>query len=529
VASFGVSETVSALAAKIEITDAQKSAAKTDATGQDRFRRNVAFAWGGYLVNIIAGFVMPRLISDRLGQTILGVWDFAWSLVGYFALTQLGISSSVQRYVARYRALGEHDNLSRSVSTIGLSLRISAIATLLLTVATAMWIVPHFQARLGEGMETTRMVVLFLGAELAISMWLTVYGGIVVGCHRWDAHNLISAVGYAVMTVGMIAALMMGGGLVSLAAVHCVSMSACEVARWRLARKVCPEFVMNFGLANWKVWREQARFSAKSILPSVADLISNQSLSLLITMFLGPSALAIYSRPRNLMSQGRTMAAKFGSILIPTASSLQAQSDKAQLQATFIKSAAFLSMLAMPGIGFLIVFGNELMRVWMGSQYVYPGLITILAIGCFPSIIQEPITGILAGMNRHGRLALFKLAGSICCAIVLAIGLKFLHWQLWGAALAFAAPLFIVDSLVAPVLACRAVEVKLLHYLNNAYFKPLLGTVPIVLLLEIAKLTYSSNRILAGGCAVVAIAVVLAMCVFAFTKLKAEKRKPSVV
>src|ERR1700689_2389968 len=78
--------------------------AKEDLSGQDRLSRNVAFAWGGYAVNLVAGFIMPRLISDRLGQTTLGIWDFAWSVVSYFGLVQLGVSGSVSRYVARYRA-----------------------------------------------------------------------------------------------------------------------------------------------------------------------------------------------------------------------------------------------------------------------------------------------------------------------------------------------------------------------------------------------------------------------------------------
>jgi len=55
-------------------------------------------------VNVVAGFVMPRLISDHLGQTTLGIW-IRWSVVSYFALIQLNLGGSVNRYVARYRAV----------------------------------------------------------------------------------------------------------------------------------------------------------------------------------------------------------------------------------------------------------------------------------------------------------------------------------------------------------------------------------------------------------------------------------------
>ncbi|MHC5062326.1 MAG: hypothetical protein ACYTFK_14830, partial [Planctomycetota bacterium] len=52
---------------------------KEDLTGRDRLVSNVIFNWAAYSVFIVAGFIMPRLIDRRLGQELLGIWDFAWS------------------------------------------------------------------------------------------------------------------------------------------------------------------------------------------------------------------------------------------------------------------------------------------------------------------------------------------------------------------------------------------------------------------------------------------------------------------
>jgi O-antigen/teichoic acid export membrane protein len=501
------------------------AAVEEDVSGQSRFGRNIVFTWGGYLVNVVAGFIMPRLISDRLGQTTLGVWDFAWSIVSYFGLVQLGLSGSVQRYVARYRARGDSKSLSKSVSTIGLSLKVSGALALALSVAAALWIVPMFRGKLGAELDTARLIVLYLGVEVALSIMLTVYGGILVGCHRWDAHNLISAVCYAVMTAGMIAALLAGGGLPSLALVHCVSMTSGEIARWRLARRVCPEFVMDFRLADWPTWKEQAKYSAKSLIPRVADLISNQSLSLLITAFLGPAMLAIYSRPRNLMRQGQTITAKFGSILIPTASSLHAQADKAQLRATFLKSTFFISSLTLPGVAALAVFGDEVIGLWMGNAYVYRGLAPVLAVGCFPSLVQEPVWSILAGMNQHGRLALCKLAAALCSAALLGVGLMFLHWHLMGAALAFALPQLIIDSMVAPVIACRALETPAARYYGSTYLKPLIGAAPFVCCLAVARQTFKTMPFISISAAALAALILAVIYWKAFSSLKQNLHK----
>lgn len=86
---------------------------QSDVTGRDRITRNVLASWGGYGVFIVAGFIMPRLIDTRIGQEALGVWDFAWSLVAYFSLVQAGVVSSVNRFVAKYQAVGDLDGVNR--------------------------------------------------------------------------------------------------------------------------------------------------------------------------------------------------------------------------------------------------------------------------------------------------------------------------------------------------------------------------------------------------------------------------------
>ena len=151
-----------------------EDAKREDLTGRSKFGRNVAFAWGGYLVNVVAGFIMPRLISDRLGQTTLGIWDFTWSFVSYFALVQLGMSGSVNRFVARYRSLGDWERLSCSVSTVALFVQLAGLLVIFITVGACWWLLPFFRSRLGDYYYVSQRVLLLLGLEVAVSVALSV-------------------------------------------------------------------------------------------------------------------------------------------------------------------------------------------------------------------------------------------------------------------------------------------------------------------------------------------------------------------
>lgn len=457
--------------------------------------RNVAFAWGGYMVNVVTGFIVPRLISDQLGQTTLGIWDFSWSIVSYFGLVQLGLGSSVSRYVAKYRSVGDHHGLNVSVSTVAVFQRCVGWLAAVLAAIAAFLILPMFADRLAGELSVARWVVFILGVEVAASISLTVYGSVIVGCHRWDIHNSISAICYALVAAGMTTALLLGGGLVSLALIHCGTMTGGELSRRYLSRRVCPELEISRRLASKPVFFEQARYSAKSLVPRISLLISNQALSLLVVAFLGPASLAIFSRPKSLIRTLQTLAAKFGFILVPTASALQARKDREGLRQAMLGSPAFIAAIALPVLVTIALFGDQVIRLWMGPQYVHPGLVPVLALGAFGTLVQEPIWSLLAGMNQHGRVALIKLGAAIASASCLGIGLAVFDWGLLGAAVCFVAPQVLVDGVIVPAYACRHLQIPVGTFIWRILALPLLCTLPFGIALHLSQRLLASSQI----------------------------------
>ena len=94
-----------------DVAAARAAAAPLDRSGRDRMAWNIMASWGGHAVFVVAGFLMPRLIDEHLGQSSLGIWDFSWSIVSYFVLAQVGVGSSVNRYISKFRTAGDVDGL----------------------------------------------------------------------------------------------------------------------------------------------------------------------------------------------------------------------------------------------------------------------------------------------------------------------------------------------------------------------------------------------------------------------------------
>ena len=155
-----------------------------DLTGREHMTRNVLASWAGHFVFIVAGFIMPRMIDRRLGHELLGVWDFAWSMVAYFSLVQAGIGSSVNRYVAKYRAVGDTDGVNRAVSSVWCFHMVAGTVILVLTVALSLFLPSLFGGRLGGNVVTAQWVVFLLGTSMGLRVSVAAFSGVVSGCHR---------------------------------------------------------------------------------------------------------------------------------------------------------------------------------------------------------------------------------------------------------------------------------------------------------------------------------------------------------
>ena len=453
---------------------------------------NVLASWAGQLVFIVAGFVMPRMTDQHLGPAALGVWDFAWSMVAYFALVQGGIISSANRYVAKYRDAEDMDGVNRAISSLTCVLFImgAAVAVIAVCVSLAMpWL---FGQQLGDFASDARWIILLLGLSMAFQVAMSGYGGVLTGCHRWGIHNAIHAGSRVVAVIGMIAVLLAGRGLVAMAAITLIADAGGRIIRYVAAHRVCPGLHVRPSLASWATAREMLAFGGKTFVPRIGELMMNQTISIVLLCFLGPAALAFYSRPKSLVRHVRTFVTKFSFVLTPTASSLHASGQREQLAALMIKAVRYSIYFSLPMVLLLTISGGPLLRVWMGPKYAQGMLLAVLAVGNFAFLAQLPMVSILAGMNAHGRPGVANLIASIC-AVAGAVMVLGGGGGLVAVAIAIVVPHTIANGLYVPAYACKKLAIPLGDTIAKILTGPVLCAIPFAICLIAARLALSNN------------------------------------
>src|SRR6202047_2667546 len=79
--------------------------------------KNVGSSWSALATNVLVGIFLSPFILHRLGDAAYGIWVLIFSFTGYYGLFDLGIRSSIVRYVSKFSVAQENTELSKLIST----------------------------------------------------------------------------------------------------------------------------------------------------------------------------------------------------------------------------------------------------------------------------------------------------------------------------------------------------------------------------------------------------------------------------
>jgi len=497
---------------------------KTDFTGQDRFAWNLFVSWVSQLVLIFSGFVMPRLVDDKVGQAALGIWDFGWSFVSYLTLVGLGMGGCFNRYIAKHRAAGELTLLNEVANSAVFVQLIFSLVTMLCTVLFYYMVPIYFSDSLAENTQLAQWVVLFLGFSVAVKMSSGSASGLLTGYHRWDIHNALHAGDSILSIIFMIGALYFTDlSVAGMAIGYLLSTIVFESLRFVFVNKICIEFSFNLRTANLTTCKSMLKFGIKSMLSNIPPILLLQTISIMMVSAIGPAALAIFARPMALTKQIKTFMTKFTLMLTPTTGSMQGAGDMKAIQTLFVSTTKMSFAFALPSLGFLVIYGDIVLRYWMGPEYALWPLVMILAVGQLLPMGQDTSIRILMGMNQHGRISVVAF---LAIFVLFGIGLLFSgvnNWELTTAALLFVIPMNIVYGIIVPVYTCKELQISWFSYAYDSFVKPCIYVLPFLGVVSWSRSAYESADFMTAAVLFV-IANIITLGIY-FVYLVPEKTK----
>lgn len=471
--------------------------------------RNIFSNWASYAVTAVIGFTLSPFIVNALGVTGYGIWTLVLSLTGYFGLLDLGIRSSVGRFLARSLALKDDDKTNRTIST---AFAILAFGGTLSLTATLLMVNVFFDSfRVDPDLQSAaKTALLIAGLNMSCILPLGVFSSLLVAMERFDILSGVTMIGEVTRALIVVLILKLGYGVVAFSLVAFVLSVAQYSAMIFIARSLHRPLRLSPRLVDKETFLELFSFGLYRFIWITANQLIFYSQSVIIGMYLAVGAITYYAIAATLINYGRTAVSLVTDTFYPSATRLDAQKDYAGLRGLLILGTKISLLVALPLCLGLIFLGEQFITLWMGTEYTSSaGLLAILALAQFSSMSQYVSALVLAGMAKHRMLAFLVLAEGLV-NIVLSVFLV-QKWGLVGVAWGTVLPHILSTALFVPAYTLRILRQDPIEYLRKAYVRPIAAALPAaglgyVLSVRISRPTWALFSL-----------EVLAMCaVFAF-------------
>jgi len=443
--------------------------------------KNVGSSWVSLGFDVLVGLFLSPFLIHWLGDTAFGIWVLIFSITGYYGLFDLGIRSSVVRYVSKFAATDDIEDLAKLINTSLFTYSCIGALSLLVTLFLSFY-VDHIFKIPPELHSTARWLLLLVGASVGIGFPLGVVGGYLDGLQRFYVNNWANIAGDIARLVGILLAVHYGRGLLTIAAITVVLPVILSAIRGVIAYRIQP---VPFGLkyVDRTTFRTMVNYSSVTMIIMIATQLKFKTVNIVIGTMISAAAVTYFSIGSRIVSYAQQVVMAMAQNFLPIASQSEATGNMDRLRKVFVVGNRICALTAFPITAVLLVLGRSVIELWVGKKYVatsYPVLVVLIV----PATLmwaQAASGRVLFGISKHRTWAFVTLAEGICNLILSIILVR--PYGIIGDAYGTAIPLACSMILFMPRHLCRQLRIRLGTYLREAFVLPLLVTAPLMLAL----------------------------------------------
>ena len=350
-----------------------------------QIKRNLIANFVGRGWAALMGIAFIPLYIKFMGIESYGLVGFFTTLQAVFALLDLGLTTTLNREIARYSALAERSqdmrDLVRTLETIywGLAFSIGAMVLMLSPFIAQGWVKA---GALSVGV--VEKSVLLMGLALAFQWPLGFYSGGLLGLQRQVLFNILNAVWYTLRFAGGALALWLISPTILVffewqILVSAVSTGLMAAALWR-------SLPASHERARFRVsiWHSVWRFAAGISGISVTVLLLTQLDKIILSKMLSLELFGYYTLAWTVSNGLTTLTGSVFTVVFPIFSRQVALADMEGLKQLYHRSCQLMSVLILPVAILVALFAPEILAIWIQNPVTVANthfLVSLLIIG----------------------------------------------------------------------------------------------------------------------------------------------------
>lgn len=366
------------------------------------------------LVQYAATLLLAPIVFDGASVATFGAWATIASILAVGALADAGLRIEISRRVAHAAGEGDEEALRRSVHE-GTTLLTAVALVIAVGGGLASPLIRAFAFPEGMPGLSNPEADLLLRATfllLACSLLADGYFAVLRGLQRADVETNSRLVGIVVGTITAIVGINLGWSVWALfagAAAQDVTAIALQAVG---TRRVVPELRFRMAPLRGTAWRGLIAFSGMALLSQVSDVVDSQWDKVLLSRYVGSTAVAGFQVGTSLALQAKALAVLPAVPLLVAIAELRHRDPERSnhVMAALSSSTFAIGAVALSG---LVVFAPPFLRLWLGQELpsaVISARLFAVAVGL--NLLGAPLAMRALGEMRH-RLTAISSAANI--------------------------------------------------------------------------------------------------------------------
>jgi O-antigen/teichoic acid export membrane protein len=440
--------------------------------------KNVGSSWSALVINILVGIFLTPIIVHRLGDTAYGIWVMIFSITGYYGMFDLGIRSSIVRYVSKFTATRESEGLARHINTSLFTYTVIGMLAMTVTVALTLSLHQLFPTMNPGMLSQARWLMLMAGGSVALGFPLGVLGGILDGLQRFYITNWTAILSTLLRAALIVYALHQGRGLLTVAAITVSMPILTSILRGFIVSRLLP-LPLGLKYVDRESFKQMAHYSATTSIVIVAAQLRFRTNELIVGKMISMAAVTYFTFGSRLVDYSQQLVISLGQIFVPMSSQSEAVGNLDRLRKLYVVGNRACAFIIYPMCAALLILGKSAIEAWVGHKYVassYP-ITVILAIPMTLFLMQGASGRILLGMGKQRDFAFVVLMEGIANLILSIFLVR--PFGIAGDAMGTAIPMLLTTLWFLPRHMRKQLGVPVKTLLREAYMLPLLLAAPL--------------------------------------------------
>lgn len=345
--------------------------------------------------------ITPYVIK-HLGKEEFGIWALVGVISSYAQLSDFGITESLIKFIAEFKARGDSLRLNQLLNTAMVIYLVLGVAFGVLFIGALPFVVDKI-LNVPVALSAKALSVFSIAIILFfINMLLGVFGSLINGFQRMGYSSAIALASTILTALGTVIFLANGFGLQGLIYNNVIITLLVIIANVFIARYLFPPLRVNpFRYWNSDVFRLIFSFSWKVQLTNITQLMIFQLDRVLLSHYVGLTAVSYYELANRLASHAKSVVLSMFAPMVPAASSLHAVQSVGKIAGLYRRSFKYVTLISFP-FGFLvIVLAHPFFSTWMGPGYTVSAYtLQLLMISYVCNLLTAPGSFILSGIGK---------------------------------------------------------------------------------------------------------------------------------